>query len=115
MTELIKVDEITRLRLNLIKQLSKTRQLEDINADLREQLRIQNCENGIKLNLTLLDSIIAELKSSCNRYINGECNSLTCLKQGGYQRGSMPDYSKATCERHKQVMELEALILDIGG
>lgn len=57
-----------------------------------------------------LDPLVSELKSQCNRYANGFCATLACLKRGGYKRGDTVDYSVATCERHEQVKALEALL-----
>jgi len=36
--------------------------------------------------------------------------SLVCLYNGGYEHGTKPDYSMATCEVHEQVVALESLI-----
>lgn len=47
--------EITRLRLELIEQISKTRKLVDVNTDLRRQLKIQN-ESLYRKNV-LLDAL----------------------------------------------------------
>ena len=57
-----------------------------------------------------LHRLVSELKAECNRYTNGQCSTLACLKRGGYQRGDKPDYETATCERHEQVMALETLL-----
>lgn len=54
-----------------------------------------------------LHNLVSDLKTRCNRHLNGECQSLICLQNGGYERGMKPDYSVATCEVHEQV---EALI-----
>ena len=48
------------------------------------------------------------LKSKCNRYTNGFCHTLACLKRGGYKGGSFKD-DIATCEYHEVVQELEDL------
>ena len=52
------------------------------------------------------------LKAQCNRYVNGQCSTLTCLKRGGYVRGTPPNYDTATCEPHEILTELAALRAD---
>lgn len=44
----------------------------------------------------------------CNRYANGFCSTLNCMKRGGYVRGeSRPgDREMATCEAHELYCEL---------
>lgn len=56
-----------------------------------------------------LDHLVGELKNQCNKYANGSCQTLACLKRGGYKRGEKSNYEEATCERHEQVKALEAL------
>jgi hypothetical protein len=58
----------------------------------------------------VLDRLVSDLKSRCNRHTNGECMSIVCLRNGGYEHGTKPDYSVATCEVHEQVTALESLI-----
>ena len=58
----------------------------------------------------VLHRLVSDLKSRCNRHANGECQSLVCLYNGGYEHGTKPDYSVATCEVHEQVTALESLI-----
>lgn len=58
----------------------------------------------------VLNRLVSDLKSRCNRHANGECMSLVCLYNGGYEYGAKPDYSVATCEVHEQVTALESLI-----
>lgn len=60
-----------------------------------------------------LERLVSELKAECNRYANGSCQTLACLKRGGYHRGDKPDYETATCERHEQVKALETLLANI--
>ena len=57
-----------------------------------------------------LERLVSELKAQCNRHINGSCQTLSCLKRGGYQRGDKPNYKTATCERHEQIKALEAML-----
>jgi hypothetical protein len=61
-----------------------------------------------------LACLVSELKAECNRYANGSCQTLYCLKRGGYQRGDKPDYDVATCKQHEQVKALETLLANIG-
>lgn len=49
------------------------------------------------------------LKDQCNRYRNGQCSTLSCLKRGGYTRGTKPNYEKATCHPYETIVELEQL------
>jgi hypothetical protein len=50
------------------------------------------------------------LKDQCNRYTNGQCSTLSCLRRGGYKRGQVPvDYQLATCHAHEIVRKLELL------
>lgn len=49
------------------------------------------------------------LKSFCNRYVNGQCQTLACLKRGGYRAGMKPDYNLATCGYHEVLLELRIL------
>ena len=49
------------------------------------------------------------LKSQCNRYVNGECHTLRCMKRGGYKHGKVETYDCATCEPHEILLELEDL------
>jgi hypothetical protein len=58
----------------------------------------------------VIHRLVSDLKSRCNRHANGECQSLVCLYNGGYEHGTKPDYSVATCEAHEQVTALESLI-----
>lgn len=60
-----------------------------------------------------LDRLVSELKGECCRYANGECQTLACLKRGGYKRGEKPDFNVAICERHEQVVALEALLANV--
>jgi hypothetical protein len=57
-----------------------------------------------------LKVLINELKTQCNRYANGICQTSACLKRGGYQLGNKPDYEIATCECHEQIIALETLL-----
>jgi hypothetical protein len=41
--------------------------------------------------------------------------SLVCLYNGGYERGTKPDYNLATCEDHEQATALESLIAKVKG
>jgi hypothetical protein len=61
-----------------------------------------------------LEQLVSELKAACNRYANGSCQTLVCLKRGGYHRGEKPVYETATCERHEQVKALETLLATLG-
>ena len=63
-----------------------------------------------KAEAVVLHRLVSDLKSRCNRHANGECMSLVCLYNGGYEHGTKPDYSMATCEVHEQVVALESLI-----
>ena len=58
----------------------------------------------------VLHRLVSDLKSRCNKHANGECMSLVCLYNGGYEHGTKPDYSIATCEVHEQVKALESII-----
>ena len=50
------------------------------------------------------------LKYQCNRYANGQCSTLACLRRGGYKRGDVPvNYDLATCHAHEVLVELENL------
>ena len=49
------------------------------------------------------------LKDQCNRYKNGRCQTLSCLKRGGYDRVAPVCYDIATCEAHEVLCELESL------
>ena len=62
-----------------------------------------------------LEPLVSELKSQCNRYVNGRCMTHACLKRGGYKPGTPADYSIATCERYEQVQALEALLANAAG
>lgn len=47
------------------------------------------------------------LKGMCNRYINGICETVGCLRRGGYKPGSFPvDCNVATCHAHETLQEL---------
>mgnify|MGYP001616204365 CR=1 FL=1 len=49
------------------------------------------------------------LKSQCERYVNGYCGTLACLRRGGY-KGELPiDFNKSTCEPHEIFEELKQL------
>ncbi len=52
------------------------------------------------------------LKNQCNRYKNGTCMTLKCMKRGGYVRGSdmKVDYEIATCNAFEIVKRLEQTI-----
>ena len=50
------------------------------------------------------------LKGQCNRYVNGQCNTLKCLTRGnGGKRPKASDYNLASCEAHEVLLELEEL------
>ena len=46
-----------------------------------------------------------ELKAECNRYVNGHCSTVGCLKRGGWKQGD--DYQasleRSTCDAHEIV------------
>jgi hypothetical protein len=63
----------------------------------------------------VLHRLVNDLKSRCNRHANKECMSLVCLYNGGYERGTKPDYNLATCEDHEQATALESLIAKVKG
>lgn len=44
------------------------------------------------------------LKSQCNLYVNGRCDTHRCLKRGGY-----PSKVNPTCEYHEILLELQEL------
>ena len=58
----------------------------------------------------ILTQLVNELKTECNRYTNGICQTNACLTRGGYKRGEKQNYETATCERHEQIKELEILL-----
>ena len=58
----------------------------------------------------VLSSLLDELKSQCNKYVNQECQTLACLKRGGWKRGEHVQYRLATCEKNEQAVELRKLI-----
>lgn len=53
------------------------------------------------------------LKLQCNKYVNGVCASLLCLKRGlgnDRKKWKLPiDYSKSACESHEILLELQEL------
>lgn len=49
------------------------------------------------------------LKEQCNRYANGQCHTITCLRRGGHLRGEPVDYNVATCEAHELIESLADL------
>lgn len=50
------------------------------------------------------------LKKQCNRYANGECQTVACLKRGKGMDGTVHlNYENATCEAHEILKELEVL------
>lgn len=49
------------------------------------------------------------LKEQCNRYTNGFCQTVACLKRGGYVRDKVPvNCDVATCEPYEILQELES-------
>lgn len=58
----------------------------------------------------VLLSLLDELKSQCNKYTNQECQTLACLKRGGWKRGEQVKYRISTCEKHEQATQLMKLI-----
>jgi hypothetical protein len=48
-------------------------------------------------------------EKECNRYVNGACMTTRCLRRGGYQLGTIPDYANATCEAHETAVILRNL------
>lgn len=54
------------------------------------------------------------LKSQCNRYVNGVCQTLGCLRRGGYHDGPL-HYDCATCEPHELLTELQHLRSEVQG
>jgi hypothetical protein len=56
----------------------------------------------------VIDALVNELKADCNRYTNGQCQTVACLKRGGYKKGGpQPNYEIATCDRYEQVQALD--------
>ena len=45
------------------------------------------------------------LKNQCNRYVNGMCQTLYCLKRGGYPNVK----DNPSCEPHEILCELQSL------
>ena len=48
------------------------------------------------------------LKDQCNRYVNGQCSTLSCLRRGGYKVGGY-SYDIATCNPHEIILKLTKL------
>lgn len=50
------------------------------------------------------------LRDQCNRYLNGQCATLSCLRRGGYDRDVevKPDFDRATCHPHEVLKALES-------
>ena len=46
------------------------------------------------------------LTENCNRLKYGKCQTLGCLRRGGYEKGK-PDYDKATCVPYEIFQMLE--------
>ncbi len=61
-------------------------------------------------NNKIIKNLSDSIKSECNRYVNGVCQTMTCLQRGGYKRGDPVDYSIATCEKDEQVVALCSLL-----
>lgn len=62
-----------------------------------------------------MQSPVEWAKSQCNRYVNGQCSTLGCMKRGGYKRGEpVADYDMATCEAHETVKALTRAHPDLG-
>ncbi len=56
------------------------------------------------------------LRDQCNRYVNGECHTTSCLVRGGYKRGTVPvDYSLAKCHAHETLQLITALEGEVSG
>lgn len=54
-------------------------------------------------------------EKSCNRYVNGYCSTLRCLRRGGYEINSGPcDHAIATCEEHETAIALRAAAMEAG-
>lgn len=48
------------------------------------------------------------LKGQCDRYVNGQCHTASCMKRGGYDPQKPETYdSAATCHAHEIVKQLE--------
>lgn len=62
------------------------------------------------------------LSKECNRYVNGFCATLSCLKRGGFDTKNLPPpipslieksykelVDKSTCEIHEAILEVRTL------
>lgn len=50
------------------------------------------------------------LKQECNRYVNGNCSTASCIRRGMQETGAtfpLANYEVATCDHHKAVREIE--------
>lgn len=57
-----------------------------------------------------LQSLAAYHEADCNRYHNGACMTVRCMRRGGYVSGTaLVDYSIATCESHETAIILRSL------
>lgn len=62
-------------------------------------------------NRQLILNLIERLKSECNKYVNGKCYTIACMKRGKYyKRGGPCNPDCATCESHEQIIVLESLL-----
>lgn len=48
------------------------------------------------------------LSKECNRYVNGQCTTYSCIRRAGWVRGPY-DPNIATCEYHEAIKEIEQL------
>lgn len=53
--------------------------------------------------------LVEHHRAQCNRYVNGTCANVACIKRGGW-KGELPvNYDVATCEAHETATNLEHL------
>lgn len=49
------------------------------------------------------------LSKKCNRYVNGICTTVNCVKRGNPNYSLPLDFKKSTCEIHEAILEVRAL------
>lgn len=55
------------------------------------------------------EQVLKSLKSECNRFVNGQCTTLACMKRGGYTSGIPGTYDQATCAEREAVLAIQHL------
>lgn len=57
-------------------------------------------------NITQAEQILSK---QCNRYINGICTTMNCVKRGNPSFSLPLDFNKSTCEIHEAILEIKDL------